>query len=114
MAEDLYDPQVLNEVKSVMKARFSVVLQYFLEDSEGYVNTIKSAVANSNAAEIVLPAHTLKSSAKQMGAMLLSARAQRVEELARNASSDTIDKIKTLLGDLDSVLAATSAQYSKM
>ena len=41
-----------------MKAKFPTMVQYFLEDAETYISTIREGVMAANVEKIVSPAHT--------------------------------------------------------
>ncbi len=79
------DQATLGEVRAMMGNKFTELLSYFLEDSASYVQQIEEGIATGNAESVVLPAHTLKSSAKQMGAMQLAESARTIELAAREA-----------------------------
>lgn len=84
------DPQVLKETRALVGERMSLIVGYFLEDAQNYVSAIERGVMDkAPVASFIQPAHTLKSSAKQFGLMLLSDMARRIEELARTESSNT-------------------------
>ena len=79
------DQATLGDVRAMMGNKFTELLSYFLEDSASYVQQIEEGVATGKAESVVLPAHTLKSSAKQMGAMQLAESARTLELAAREA-----------------------------
>lgn len=62
---------------------FVRILGYFREDGVKSVATIEAAMRNLNAAGLVIPAHTLKGEARQFGANLLAALAEKIEDHAR-------------------------------
>jgi HPt (histidine-containing phosphotransfer) domain-containing protein len=57
---------------------------YFREDGAKAITTIEAAVRQGQAAPIVLPAHKLKSEAREFGAMALAALAEEIELSARD------------------------------
>lgn len=57
---------------------------YFREDGAKAIATIEAAVRQGQAAPIVLPAHKLKSEAREFGAMALAALAEEIELSARD------------------------------
>ena len=81
--------EYLAEARSVMKDKFPTMIEYFLEDSATYINSIKDGLAANDAAQIAAPAHTIKSSAGQLGA-------EKISEIA-NVFSIRISKTNTLL-----------------
>lgn len=57
---------------------------YFREDGAKAISTIEGAVRQGQAAPIVLPAHKLKSEAREFGAFALAALAEDIEMSARD------------------------------
>ena len=55
----------------------------FLEDAPSHIQRLQAAAANNDIAAMVAPAHTLKSSSANLGALALSAVAKRIEFGAR-------------------------------
>ena len=103
------DEAVISEVKDMMKDKFPTMLSYFIEDSEMYVKQTEEGFAANSAEEIVSPAHTLKSSSKQMGAMLLSDIAKDIEANAREIvnGNGELDNLKPRLPELKDALEKT-------
>jgi HPt (histidine-containing phosphotransfer) domain-containing protein len=62
---------------------FIRILGYFREDGIKSVTQIESAMREQNTAALVLPAHTLKGEARQLGAEPLAAIAELIESTAR-------------------------------
>lgn len=90
---------IVEEAKDIMSERFPTMVKYFLEDTEMYISEISNAVQNNSFDGAVSPAHTIKSSAKQLGAEKVSDVARQIETHARemidNDGSDfeTLDKL---------------------
>ncbi|NRB11483.1 MAG: Hpt domain-containing protein [Rickettsiaceae bacterium] len=84
------DPEVINmstvmEAQDVMgEERFASLVEYFLKDSETYISEIEASLEEENIKGIIAPAHTIKSSAKQLGAERVSLVAEQIEEKCRN------------------------------
>lgn len=89
MPEQIIDLNIVEEAKSVMNDKFPLMIEYFLEDSENYIKSIKESMEANDISQVVSPSHTIKSSAKQLGAIRLSEYAKQVEELSRNISEGT-------------------------
>jgi FOG: HPt domain len=60
----------------------------YVGEATGYLDAMTAAAAAADAAAIVRPSHTLKSSSATMGAMRLSAICRGIEEAARAGRSD--------------------------
>lgn len=110
----LLDHGALEEVRGVMKDKFPEVLSYFLEDSAMYVQQIVEGFVAGKAEAVVLPAHTLKSSAKQMGAMRLWDCSQILEATVREIVKGTGDlgQIAPMISQIQTVFQETRNAYT--
>jgi HPt (histidine-containing phosphotransfer) domain-containing protein len=81
----LVDWDVFVRARSELGAGFARILSYFREDGEKAVAKIEEAMHTRNASGLVLPAHTMKSEARQFGAHPLGALAEEIEMAARRA-----------------------------
>lgn len=72
-------------MRTELGASFVRMLGYFREDGEKAVAKIEAAMHRRDAAALVLPAHTMKSEARQFGAMTLGTLAEGIEEAGRRA-----------------------------
>jgi HPt (histidine-containing phosphotransfer) domain-containing protein len=90
------DPPILDEA-TLADVRASVaddaefvadLVRTYLSDGPTHLAGIADAVAADDAAALVRPAHTLKSSSATIGAMRISARARRIEMAARAGTID--------------------------
>ena len=106
----LLDTSAVEEARAMFKAKFPTMAGYYFEDAEGYVANIRDAVAAGNVQAIVTPAHTLKSSSRQMGASGVSDVAKEIEAQAREAAHG-IDWFARQLARLEEVFAQTRAAY---
>jgi CheY-like chemotaxis protein/HPt (histidine-containing phosphotransfer) domain-containing protein len=77
------DSEVLAELREVMGAEFGNLVRMFLVDATKYIEQLEAAAAGNNLEQMVAPAHTLKSSSANLGAMAVSAAAKRIEVGAR-------------------------------
>jgi HPt (histidine-containing phosphotransfer) domain-containing protein len=84
----ILDMTALNEAKEMMQTKFPTMVQYFIEDSDSYIGLMHDGIATKSAEKIILPAHTLKSSARQMGAVRMCEIATTMEALAREQSAN--------------------------
>jgi HPt (histidine-containing phosphotransfer) domain-containing protein len=106
----LIDKASFEEARSMMKAKFPAILQYFLEDAEGYIGAIRKGVAAGKSVEIFPSAHSLKSSSRQLGAIRLSELAKELELLARNqveSGKEEMRPLGDLLANLEQTFQAT-------
>ena len=80
---------ILDELRaSVGDDRGFVVdlIQAYLSDGEKHVADVETAVAANDAAALVRPAHTLKSSSATVGAEILAAEARELELAGRSGT----------------------------
>lgn len=69
--------------RAELGANFVRILGYFREDGEKSVSRIEEAMHRRDSAALVLPAHTMKSEARQFGAEMLGALAEEIEHAGR-------------------------------
>lgn len=81
---EILNLNTVNEAKSLMQDRFQMMMKYFIEDTEMYMQEIERGVRDHNAQIVLSPAHTIKSSAKQLGVERVSDAAKQLEFLCRD------------------------------
>ena len=110
---EILDDEIISEAKDMMKSKFPTMISYFLEDSTMYVTQVEEAFAANDVEALVPPAHTLKSSSRQMGAILLSDIAKDIELAAREVAkgNNSINEIKTKISELKDALEKTHEAY---
>jgi HPt (histidine-containing phosphotransfer) domain-containing protein len=108
-AAQLLDPATIEEARAMFKAKFPTMAGYYLEDAAGYVDNIRQAVMSGNVQAIVTPAHTLKSSSRQMGAFGVSDIAKEIEAEARAGAA--VDWFARQLTRLEEAFEQTRASY---
>ena len=74
---------VLQELEAVMGNEYLSLIKLFLEDAPKQIQQLEQAAAENNIHGMIAPAHTLKSSSANLGALALSAIAKRIEIGAR-------------------------------
>jgi HPt (histidine-containing phosphotransfer) domain-containing protein len=82
---ELVDWDAFCRARAELGAGFARILSYFREDGEKAVEKIEAAMHRADAAGLVLPAHTMKSEARQFGAEPLGELAEVIEMRARQA-----------------------------
>lgn len=113
----LLDKTAYNLAKQTMKARFPLMVEYFLEDTQDYIATIEKAIAANTLQDAALASHTIKSSARSLGAIKLSNIAQDIEFTARNAletegvSTQTLTRLCT---EIKHTFEQTGLIYKKL
>jgi HPt (histidine-containing phosphotransfer) domain-containing protein len=84
-AEAIVDWAAFSRTRSELGPGFVRILGYFREDGEKSVASIEEAMQHKDAAALVIPAHKLKSEARQFGAEPLGELAEDIEYAARRA-----------------------------
>ena len=72
-------------MRTQLGADFIRILGYFREDGEKSVDRIVDAMHRRDATALVIPAHTLKTEARQFGAVPLGEMAEEIEFAGRRA-----------------------------
>ncbi len=81
------DANIVAKARKMMKRRFPTMIEYFLEDTQGYIDQIRKGLSQEDVSQLVVPSHTIKSSARQMGALEVSDLAKEIEALARTENT---------------------------
>jgi histidine phosphotransfer protein HptB len=84
-SQPIVDWSMFQRTRSELGAGFVRILGYFREDGEKSVEKIEDAMHRKDAAALVIPAHTLKSEARQFGAEPLGDLAEEIELAARRS-----------------------------
>jgi len=79
------DWALFQQARTQLGPNFIRILGYFREDGEKAVARIEDAMHRRDAAALVLPAHTMKSEARQFGAGELGSIAEEIEHAGRRA-----------------------------
>ena len=87
---NLVDWATFSEMRTQLGANFVRILGYFREDGEKGVARIEEAMQRRDAADLVIPAHTMKSEARQFGAFPLADLAEEIETAGRRALESRI------------------------
>jgi HPt (histidine-containing phosphotransfer) domain-containing protein len=82
-APDIIDWAYFEKNRTEMGPGFIRILSYFREDGEKSIAQIEQAMRAENSVALVMPAHTLKGEARQLGAEPLAAIAELIETTAR-------------------------------
>jgi histidine phosphotransfer protein HptB len=114
-AEPIVDWTVFQRTRSELGAGFVRILGYFREDGEKSVAKIEEAMHRKDAAALVIPAHTLKSEARQFGAEPLGELAEEIEFAARRAVESRLfpDDILPAVARLRPLYKATMDLFEK-
>jgi HPt (histidine-containing phosphotransfer) domain-containing protein len=78
--------EVVEELRAIMGSEYQGLVKLFFEDAPLHIQRLQAAVRANDIAAMVAPAHTLKSSSANLGALALSNAAKRIELGARTES----------------------------
>jgi HPt (histidine-containing phosphotransfer) domain-containing protein len=105
------DASVLAELSASVgddRAFVNELIEAYLADAPAHIAAIHEAAAAGNAAALVRPAHTLKSSSAPVGGQQIAARSRRLEFAGREERLDEAATQDDVAG-LDADWAAVSA-----
>ena len=107
--DDLVDWSTFASIRAELGANFVRILGYFREDGEKSVARIEAAMHARDTAAMIIPAHTLKSEARQFGAVPLATLAEEIEFSARQGIEIRLfpDEILPQVAQLRSVYSQT-------
>jgi histidine phosphotransfer protein HptB len=84
-SDAIVDWGIFSRTRSELGPGFVRILGYFREDGEKSIAAIEAAMQQRDTTALVRPAHTLKTEARQFGAMPLGAMAEEIEFTARRS-----------------------------
>jgi histidine phosphotransfer protein HptB len=82
-ARDIVDWAYFEKSRTELGPGFIRILSYFKEDGTKSITQIEQAMREQNTTALVIPAHTLKGEARQLGAEPLANIAELIETTAR-------------------------------
>ena len=95
------DRQIISELQEVMEEEFADLLETYLSNAPALISQIEEAAGQRRVDAMILPAHSLKSSSANVGALHLSELAKQVE-------------LSGKAGDLEAALVAFSQLPDEM
>jgi HPt (histidine-containing phosphotransfer) domain-containing protein len=100
---DIIDKKTFSKIKSIMGDRLPTMVNFYLEDGYTYIENIEEGIKNNDLEKINRPAHTLKSSSKQLGLQQvheISKKIERESTFLLKKEGGSLDEIKTLAKEL--------------
>lgn len=112
-AKIVIDQKVLGELVELMGDDIDEVIEIYLEDAPGYLATLQAAAAENDLHGMVAPAHSLKSSSANLGAIGLSEMAKAIEHGAREGNLDGPQRrVERMRAEFDSARRALQNRSS--
>ena len=78
--------QIVNDLMDMMGAEFADLVRVYLEDSPKALTILERAAAANDLDGLIAPAHSLKSTSANLGALMLADMAKRIEHGARSGT----------------------------
>jgi signal transduction histidine kinase/CheY-like chemotaxis protein/HPt (histidine-containing phosphotransfer) domain-containing protein len=108
--QTMLDMQVVEELQDIMEEEFPAIIRGYIEHAPTLMRELDEGVAAADAGRLVRPAHSLKSSSANVGAMQLAELSQAVEHAAREGDFATAaGGIARLRGEMGQVLQELQA-----
>ncbi len=113
-AQPPVDREILQELRDVMGAEFDSLVQVFLNDAPDVIGRIRKFADEGTHAALAAPAHTLKSTSANLGAMVLSAMARGIEQDARQGLVvDAVNRATALEAEFERVAVALRGETAR-
>ncbi|MBU0500277.1 MAG: response regulator [Gammaproteobacteria bacterium] len=98
--EQSIDMKIINELKEVMEGEFGVLLESYISNIPPLYAQLRNAAVAGDIGGMVNPAHSIKSSSANVGAMKVSDAAKTIEMAARMNDGETAKKAFQLLNQV--------------
>jgi HPt (histidine-containing phosphotransfer) domain-containing protein len=110
------DAGVIGDLIDVMGDEFTDLVRVYLEDTPKAVALLEQAAASGQAAGIIAPSHSLKSTSANLGAIRLADLAKRLEHGARSGElgGDPVVLVNELKREYQQVAAALNDLIAKV
>jgi signal transduction histidine kinase/CheY-like chemotaxis protein/HPt (histidine-containing phosphotransfer) domain-containing protein len=104
------DREIVDDLREIMGGEFLSLVQVFLEDAPNALRKLEAAAAHRDLDGLVGPAHSLKSTSANLGALALSDIARTIEQGARLRNlGDPLEHVAALGREFHRVEAALRA-----
>ena len=117
--EPLLDEDAVANARSILKDKYSGMVEVYITNSWERVEEIEKAIGDLDVEAAIRPAHTLKSTSKQMGALKLSDVAKELEYCAKAMHKDeeaedvSMDSLSGYLNQIRDLLARTKKAFEE-
>jgi len=113
---EIINIETLDTAKNLLGDRFSLIIKYFLEDTQAYLSEIAKGLKDKNIRVISSSSHTIKSSAKQLGIDRVSEVAKQMEILCReiiDSNNQNWENLEKLYNSLNKELEKAIPELNK-
>lgn len=84
----ILDEEAIKNAQSILKSKYGEMVTLYIDNSQERIEEISQAINQNDIEAIIRPAHTLKSTSRQMGAIKLSDIAETMEKNAKAMHKD--------------------------
>lgn len=113
MQQPAMDAKAFAEMKDLMGDSFKEIISMCLQTLPEQLTEIKAAIQNNNAESLFNISHRMKSSCSSIGAFGLAEKAQAVELIGRNGSTEVPEQtLNELLDAANQVIDTLSAELN--
>jgi len=115
MEQDMLDMEMIETARNLLEDKFPAMVDTFFKNCQTQMAEIEAGLEAENPQDIIRPAHSLKSSCRQMGVAQLSSMAALIESMANEmhakGSTEGLDKIAETLAQIKAALPETEKVY---
>ena len=118
--DPVLDDEAIENARSILKDKYDEMVNVYIDNSWTHVEDIEKALADQNIEAVIRPAHTLKSTSKQMGALKLADQAKDIEYMAKAIQNgdakdgQTIQTIADAMSSVKTMLSETKKAFDKL
>jgi signal transduction histidine kinase/CheY-like chemotaxis protein len=109
----LIDSEAFKTTRNSMK-KFDTLISFYQNDTAEYLDTIKQALTAGDAETAVMPAHTIKSSSRVIGALGLAALAENFELRARQHGMAQHKELEQLRMHMERIFGLTKQRIIEL
>lgn len=114
---DALDMEALESARKIVQDKFPQMVEYYLEDTQTCIKQAREALEKKDAQQVMISAHTVKSSSHQLGAMEMSRIAKDMEELTRDViggKRQGFDDVTPLMDALEAAFEVVKPQFKAL
>lgn len=119
-SDDILDTEAVENARSILKSKYDEMVNVYIDNSWERIEEIMQAINENDIEAVIRPAHTLKSTSNQMGALKLSDMAKEIEYTAKAIhkgdaeNGEGLKDIDASMEDIKVMLSETKRAFDKM
>ena len=103
LEDEILDENTIDDARNVLKDKYFETVDMYIDSSHERVAEILAALDAEDIEAVIRPAHTLKSTSMQMGAVRLSELAKSVEYKAKAIADGEEEDVAVIRGLMEAV-----------